>query len=96
MPSVGLRAGPGIHRLNRPALGSSRSSYAGPLIGAEHLLVRPEWSALPLAAVQVERRTRPLQKVWITRRDPGSIPPGRQGRQGGDQEFLARLVVLSA
>ena len=52
---------------------------AGLLIGTEHELVRPERSALPLAGVQVEHRSGPLQKVWITRSDPGSIPPGTQG-----------------
>ena len=69
---------------------------AGLLIGAEDVLIRPEWSALPPTGIQVEHWTGPLQKVWITRRDPGSIPPGTQGilfQQAPDRCTRGRDVV---
>ena len=50
----------------------------GLLVSAEHVLVRPEWLALPGAGVQIEHRSSQFQKVWIARKDPAPIPPGAQ------------------
>src|SRR5215471_17781742 len=58
---------------------SAADLNAGLLIGAQDVFVGPQRPTLPLAGVQVEHRTGPLQKVWITRKDPGPIPPGTQG-----------------
>src|SRR5579864_4528185 len=52
---------------------------AGLLIGTEDVLVGPQRLALPLAGVQVEHRTGPLQKMWIARKDPTPKAPGTQG-----------------
>jgi hypothetical protein len=48
------------------------------LIGAEHVLVRPEWLALPGARVEIEHGPSQFQKVWIARKDPAPVPPGAQ------------------
>src|SRR3954447_19604110 len=52
---------------------------AGLLIGADHVLVRPEWSTLPFAGIQVEHGTSPFQKARIAWEDPVPIAPRTQG-----------------
>lgn len=49
------------------------------LVGTDHVLVCPEWLALPAAGVQVEHRAGPFQKVRIARENPVPIPPWAQG-----------------
>src|SRR5579864_4154832 len=74
---------------------------AGLLIGTEDELVGPQRLALPLASVQVEHRTGPLQKMWIARKDPTPKAPGTQGIVGQPapdgsarrRDFLARETV---
>src|SRR4051812_23227054 len=51
---------------------------AGLFVGTEHVLVSPEWLALPATGVQVEHWSSHLQEVWVTRKDPAVVAPRSQ------------------
>jgi hypothetical protein len=65
--------------MGRVGLQPATDLDAGLLIGTEHVLIRPEWPALPLTGVQIQHRAGQLQKVPSAWEDPGPIPPGTQG-----------------
>src|SRR6266851_4631044 len=51
---------------------------AGFLIGAEHILIRPQRLALPLAGVQLEHWASAFQEVRIAWKDPALVAPRAQ------------------
>jgi hypothetical protein len=54
---------------------SATSLDTGFLVGAEHVLVRPERLALPAAGIQVEHWAGQFDKARIARKDPALEAP---------------------
>src|SRR5258708_27554130 len=69
----------GVVRSDKQArMAAAPDLNAGLLISAQHVLIRPEWLALPAALVQVEDWTGEFQEACIARKDPGAIAPRAQ------------------
>jgi hypothetical protein len=59
-------------------LQAATSLDAGLLVGTQHVLVVPQWLALPAAGVQIEDRTGKFEKMRVAWKDPALVAPGTQ------------------
>src|SRR3990172_7599100 len=69
------------------------------LVGADDVLVGPEWLALPAAAIEIEDAPGLGLELGIAREEPGAVRPGPQGvlaqpaPDGGQADRLDDLAL---